>query len=335
MKDTTQELKSTKTHYFQLDVLKFFAVFLVLNSHLGDAYPESIHFLAKFDGQLANGLFFFCTGFIFLNKETNLSFDSWYKKRIQRIYATVFAWCLILSLVCQKDISITGMIHHGGGWFVSCIMIYYIIIFFILKTSKEKLTYWLLFTIASTIAYYIFFEVNKTNITIFNTKDGFTSYILYFSCVIVGGITAKKKKSYSKLPFCLCFFFVFYILLNLSRIYFKDQFVLQTCCIIPYLLSVFFFYQTINHPKVLTLFQKNKTKLFVRFISNLSLEIYIVQYACFLFKKDVAFPLNIILNLSLVICIAFITRSGSRLFLSIFDNKPINWQYIFALRSKN
>ena len=58
-------------------------------------------------------------------------FDNWYKRRINRIYPTVFAWAILGSLLFGYHNDINNILLSGGGWFVSCIMLYYVLLYFI------------------------------------------------------------------------------------------------------------------------------------------------------------------------------------------------------------
>ena len=66
-------------------------------------------------------------------------FDNWYKRRINRIYPTVFAWAILGAFVFNRHYSMNYTLIHGGGWFVTCIMLYYIILYFIQKFCLNQL----------------------------------------------------------------------------------------------------------------------------------------------------------------------------------------------------
>lgn len=65
-----------------LELLKFVAVIIVLNSHMDPIYGK-YGFLST-GGAIGDALFFFVSGFtIFLGRFGR--FDNWYKRRIKRI----------------------------------------------------------------------------------------------------------------------------------------------------------------------------------------------------------------------------------------------------------
>jgi peptidoglycan/LPS O-acetylase OafA/YrhL len=108
-----------------IDILKFFAVLLITNSHMESLYGK--YSALATGGAIGDVLFFFCSGFIlFLGRERR--FDNYYKRRINRIYPTVFMWALMAATIFHRHSDMLDVVLNGGGWFVSCIMIYYAVL---------------------------------------------------------------------------------------------------------------------------------------------------------------------------------------------------------------
>ena len=129
-----------------IDILKCFAAIVITNSHMDILYPK-FGALAT-GGAIGDALFFFCSGFtLFLGRMGR--FDNWYKRRINRIYPTVFAWAILGSLLFGYHNDINNILLSGGGWFVSCIMLYYVLLYFIQRYLLEYLK--LVFTIVMII----------------------------------------------------------------------------------------------------------------------------------------------------------------------------------------
>lgn len=102
-----------------IDILKFFAALLITNSHMELLYGKYSAFATG--GAIGDVLFFFCSGFtLFLGRMGR--FDNWYKRRINRIYPTVFAWAILSAFFFNQHQSMDYTIIHGGGWFVTCII---------------------------------------------------------------------------------------------------------------------------------------------------------------------------------------------------------------------
>lgn len=101
-----------KSHNISIDILKFFAALLITNSHMELLYGK--YSMLATGGSIGDVLFFFASGFtLFLGRMGR--FDNWYKRRINRIYPTVFAWATLSSFVLgyQNDMKYT--VIHGGG----------------------------------------------------------------------------------------------------------------------------------------------------------------------------------------------------------------------------
>jgi len=117
-----------KQRDFAVDIVKFFAVFLIINSHADIMYPQ-MSILAT-GGAIGDCLFLFVSGYtLFLGR--NQSFGSYYKRRIRRIYPSVLAAIAFIHLIgSNPNFNISEFL---GGEFIVAIMIYYVLLFFIRK----------------------------------------------------------------------------------------------------------------------------------------------------------------------------------------------------------
>lgn len=109
-----------------IDLMKFLAVFLIINSHMDALYTQYSQLATG--GSIGDALFLFCSGYtLLLGKEQK--FDLWYKRRINRIYPSVIICAIMGCLFSGKD-NIT-LLKLGGGEFVLAIMVYYILLYLI------------------------------------------------------------------------------------------------------------------------------------------------------------------------------------------------------------
>lgn len=102
-----------KERNISIDILKCLAALLITNSHMELLYGK--YSALATGGAIGDVLFFFCSGFtLFLGRQGR--FDNWYKRRINRIYPTVFAWAILgcFFFGYQNDMKNT-LIHGGGG----------------------------------------------------------------------------------------------------------------------------------------------------------------------------------------------------------------------------
>lgn len=102
---------------YSIDILKFLAVFLIINSHMDALYVK--YGMLATGGAIGDVLFLFASGYTLLLSKRNLCFDNWYKRRINRIYPSVFV-CTVMgalfSLRCSLNLSEFGGIIIGRKW---------------------------------------------------------------------------------------------------------------------------------------------------------------------------------------------------------------------------
>lgn len=101
-----------------------------------------------------------------------MDFFNWYKRRINRIYPTVFTWALIAAVFFDQRYDMPEILIKGGGWFVSCIMIYYVVLWFIRKFLKKHLKW--VFFMAATITLLWYFVLGFGEKAVIICMDGIT-----------------------------------------------------------------------------------------------------------------------------------------------------------------
>ena len=116
--------------YYNLDFLKVLAAIFITNSHFIPLYKDISPSLATF-GVHGNALFFFVSGFVLMmgfEKKQDL-FVNWYKKRIQRLWPSVFLWSIIAAIIWKDPITWKNLLIANNYWFLQCIAIYYILFY--------------------------------------------------------------------------------------------------------------------------------------------------------------------------------------------------------------
>lgn len=99
-----------KERNISIDILKCFAAILITNSHMGILYGN--YSVLAMGGAIGDSLFFFCSGFtLFLGRMGG--FDNWYKRRINRIYPTIFAWAILTSFFFNNHNDIKDVLLRG------------------------------------------------------------------------------------------------------------------------------------------------------------------------------------------------------------------------------
>ena len=309
-----------------IDIIKFMAALLITNSHMGALYPNSLSVLAT-GGAIGDALFFFCSGFTLFLKPMG-RFDSWYKKRINRIYPTVFAYAIICAFVFNISNDMRYTIIHGGEWFVSCIMIYYIIAYTIDKLLSNHL--YLAFIIASIITITAYFMWDKPNAY---SMYGYTylKWIFFFLFMLLGAIVGKKtiivsgKRSLILLLICVI---TYYAIVIASQRYEKINDI-QLLSLLPLLGATYFTYSLMNCNKAKELFNNRILNNIIMFVGGLCLEIYLIQIPLLKIDLELPFPINYIAMFALIILSAYILRCFARIFSQTFNKQDYNWKEIF------
>ena len=328
-----------------IDILKCIAAIMITNSHMDILYGD-YSYLAT-GGAIGDALFFFCSGYtLFLGRD--MDFFNWYKRRINRIYPTVFTWALIAAVFFDQRYDMPEILIKGGGWFVSCIMIYYVVLWFIRKFLKKHLKW--VFFMAATITLLWYFVLG------FGEKSGNNMYgwnyfkwCYYFLFMLLGSMMGLKrnlnKKTYPffeglydkhihiipiflKLLICIVLFF--------GLCWFKCQTgigweLLQISSLIPLLGTTYYFWRLSNTKLLTQAYHHHLTGPIIRFISGLCLEIYLVQYNLFTDKLNNIFPLNLLVIFFTILVTAYLLRCLSRIWSQTFKDGDYDWRAVTKL----
>ena len=174
---------------FSIEMLKFFALILVANSHMGLLYGKYASFATG--GSIGDSLFFFCSGFTLFKGRFD-RFDNWYKRRIGRIYPSVFAWALVSSVFFNGHSDMKTICLHGGGWFVTCIMIFYVILYIMRKyLMKNKITPFAVYSLILVVWY--LFEDHAT-LRMYSSGIHF-AWSVYFMFMLLGAYVGGQEIS--------------------------------------------------------------------------------------------------------------------------------------------
>lgn len=100
-----------KERDYSIDILKFLAVFLIINSHMDALYVK--YGMLATGGAIGDVLFLFASGYTLLLSKRDLSFDNWYKRRINRIYPSVFV-CVVMGTLFRRNNELPLLSLWGG-----------------------------------------------------------------------------------------------------------------------------------------------------------------------------------------------------------------------------
>lgn len=180
-----------------------------------------------------------------------------------------------------------------------------------------------------TVSYFIILDLNKSIMY----ADVSYMRIYYFLFMLLGAMTALQKekmispkRSFIYILLSLICYYACMGIYKISPFYCKFQII----SLIPLLISVYWMYQFCNSPKVYVILQSKVGKIFY-FISCLTLEIYMVQYAIFTDKLNYLFPFNLIIIYLIIFIIAYFLKCLSNIFTQIFSDKTFDFKAIYKL----
>lgn len=157
--------------------------------------------------------------------------------------------------------------------------------------------------------------------------------IYYFLFMLLGAVVAiHKEKEVSSLKafiYALSGLVAYYVCMGIYKI---DSFYcnFQVVSLIPLLFAIYWIYRFCNTVSVCRVLE-GRTGLVIYFISSLTLEIYMVQYAIFTDAMNNIFPLNVIIVYILIFAVAYILKCLSQVFSIVFSNDRFSIQKVFQV----
>lgn len=319
-----------KQRDISIDILKFLAVLAITNSHMGLLYGK-YSFLAT-GGAIGDALFFFCSGFtLFMGRGGR--FDNWYKRRINRIYPTVFAWAILSSFIFGRRESMDSVVFYGGGWFVTCIMLYYVVLYFIRKWFITKIK-WVISTVFIGCGLWFVLadisdDFNMYGATYFKWFHYFL-FMLMGAMMGIGSPSMVKAKTVADVIMLVVSVVGFYALYYLMKVPELNK--LHYFTLFPLAGVVYYFYRICNSATLLHLYNHKIFGWIIKFVGGLCLEIYLVQYSLFTDKMNGIFPLNIPIMFVIIVVVAYILRCASRIFAQTFKDMDYDWRAVVSYK---
>lgn len=328
--------------YYNLDFLKVLAAIFITNSHFIPLYKDISPSLATF-GVHGNALFFFVSGFVLMmgfEKKQDL-FVNWYKKRIQRLWPSVFLWSIIAAIIWKDPITWKNLLIANNYWFLQCIAIYYIL-FYIFgnlnisimgggKICVQKILF--MFSIAASLLYFYFMP--KATGSIFHTN---LHFVCHFSIMIMGGMTylykdkIKIKSLWKDCLWAIFWFVLYFIILYIGKGKQDYKYYVQIVGLLPLHLFIFYAYKTASYHWCTTLFQSSRWQRILTTIASLTLEIYIVQFHIITDKFNRLFPLNTVIVFIFICITAYCLRVMTSLFLQFLSSAPFEFKNAIKIK---
>ena len=286
-------------------------------------------------GAIGDCLFLFCSGFtLFLGGQK--TFSGYYKRRINRIYPSVFAAAIFVHII-----SLNPQIHYLqllGGEFIIAIMVYYVLLYYVQKYAINHLKGILgAVVIISLIVYMLWFpykyEVSSNGIYGITTLY---RWVPYFGAMLLGAIIGLKRKKlkyhslwdFIKLAFCVA---VFYSIQFAAKIY-RPIAPWQVVTLLPLMGITVYLYKVCNNYWMKRLYKTKWGNAIIMFVGGLCLESYLIQYSLFTDKMNSIWPLNLFLIVLLILACSYLVRCLARLFAQTFRTEDYEWQKVFELK---
>ncbi|MDO4184908.1 MAG: acyltransferase family protein [Bacteroidales bacterium] len=315
-----------------VDIVKFIAVFLIINSHADIMYPH-LSVLAT-GGAIGDCLFLFVSGFTLFLGEMK-PFPSFYKRRINRIFPSVIASVLFIHLITLSPN--IPVVEFLGGGFIEAIMIYYILLWLIRKFVPSK-TEWIVFAVLvfSFVVYLLFFPYKYE--TGYKGMYGITTpfrWIPYFGFMLMGACVGLKREliCYSLKKDIFVFFvclFLFYGI-QLSAKHYSLMAPFQIFTLIPLMGIVYYLYKICHCRLFADLYKTKVGNKMIMLVSGLCLESYLIQFNLITDKLNSIWPLNLLLISVFIIACSYIVRCMARFFMQTFQKDDYNWQKIIEI----
>lgn len=311
--------------------LRAIAAIMITNSHYANIWPISA---LAFGGHFGNCIYFFLSGFCLYNiKEM---FPKWYLRRIVRIYPPLWiAATVSLLLGFTSANGIIAYIHCYiyPTWyhFVASIMLLYIP-YYIFRWIQKKFpfnTLWLVLAVfVAYICVYVFiFDKSYYHIDDVNEK---WCRFMFAESMLLGSYAREKYENFSNkigpiniiifVVLSICYFLGKKLLVSVDAAS-KFQFILPIIVVI-YIFNIAIMFIKLEKKGIL----KKVNKVingFVKFMADISFEIYLVQFIVIAHFEKLSFPLSFIVTTAVIIAYAYVTHILARLIQKLINKLPM------------
>lgn len=283
--------------YIFIVIIKCLATLLITNAHIGPFYPENIRFLS-FGGALGNALFFFCSGYILTSSIKKRDYLFWLLHRIFRIMIPTWIFLTLSSFYHGMTFDIPKFICTPY-WFINAIIIFYLLYYPIIKHLSDYIIHICISLYFFTIILFYITEHNHWMIEEC-VNNIYIHYLYYFSIMLIGGWISIFKnnilivKSLKKSILSILFSFSIYMSIKYNIIHtIYPIYSLQL--LLPILLLIFSLFVYNTSLIICKMHIKEKVNIVIKRLSNITLEIYLVQFVIMDIFKNIIFPYGLLL----------------------------------------
>lgn len=326
-----------KTRDISIDIIKFLAVFLIINSHSDICYPK--YSALATGGAIGDALFLFCSGYtLFWGRMKR--FDNWYKRRISRIYPSVIACLCVACIIGTESTNRLTLVKIGGGEFVLAIMIYYVLLYIVRRFFIDRILWVLIAVIIMTLIAYWFFpyKYETSSKGIYGITTLFR-WIPYFGMMLMGawvGMDVKNGKlktaarwtDFALMMICLLVFYgIQFMAKNIPAV--APWQIVTLPCLAG---IVYYFWKCCNATFLKRIYETKVGNWIIMAAGGLCLESYLIQFGLFTDKLNQLFPLNIPLMMLIILAVSYVCRCLARIISQTFRTEDYEWGKVFDIR---
>lgn len=299
-------------------LIRAFAAIIITNAHYTGVYPTDI--IAN-GGLLGDVLFFVVSGYCLAN--TKDSFPKWYLRRFVRIYIPVWIITIIYMIFGAYTVNSIGNGISSFLWpthwhFVASIIFLYIPLYFVSKyiemnTKNYKMMVFVIFTLQFVLyftvydhSYYHIDSVYQPMIEFLFFQSMMMGLHFRWRCNNQDYLNTKLRLGQLLLGIVLCgaYFLSKMLFVKCSTI--ADFQLLNQIVLGGFLYVLFQIFMALESK--MQKIENTKFYTVTKFISDRTLEIYLVQYVILDYLKIGLFPFNWLLLTSTIIAAAVILR---------------------------
>lgn len=283
-----------------ITVLRALAAIIITNSHYIGIYPTD---LIANGGLLGDVIFFAVSGFCLYNVKMN--FGKWYLKRIIRVYSAPIIITAVYMIIGWYKLNggisdaVRQFIYPTNYHFVASIIVLYVPFYFVMriKSLKANLPWLLLLVCAVHILVYVCFY-DKSYYHIDTVREPIIRF-LFFEAMLTGAYFRSKHSTYAGgfkaltgLICVLIFIMYFASKMAFARYDFLSKYqILNQIILLALLYFVMKCFAGLNERLELV---PPKLQGIIKYVADITLEIYVVQYAIIpkIVALELPFPIN-------------------------------------------
>ncbi len=306
-----------------INFLRLLATILITNSHFGNIWPVSA--MAS-GGLLGNVIFLAVSGFLLFDIKGN--FPKWFTKRFLRVYPVLLVFTLFTVLIGAYPLNgiedaIKLFVYPTNYIFIVWLILCYVALYIVAYLDKKVKNFLEITMVAVFVTWLIVYAIfyDKSFYRVDNVSEPFILF-LYFESMCLGAFFKKHRSFFGKFKIskifitiaCLLVYFASKIAVSRIEILLSVQ-ILNQFVILVTLFYVFDLFMSLE--EYLKKIPK-KINNCVRFISNITLQIYIVQFVVIAYLDKLVFPLNLI-----AVTLAILAAASIVYFVELFARKGI------------